>query len=329
MENPSRLETPKVSVIIPFYKNRDYLKQAVTKCLQLDYEHFEIIVVANQWREPQLQDDRIRIVLTEKVSKAHKMAIGVKNSKGVICAFLDDDAFPPKDWLRNAVRHLSDTTVAVGGPGIACQEDKLTARAARAAMGTWIGSGMLSYRFKPANARYVSELPASNLIVKKEFVAVELLETDLRSGDDTLLCHFIVSCGYKILYSPDVFVYHHSRPLFKPHFKQIFTYGLHRGFFIRTKTRTSLSLPYLTPLLVFGICLTLILASLTAHILIQFLIASIAIYALLCFFTTIVSATDLTLAALATVTIPVTHLAYALGYFRGLLSVDVGSQPSY
>jgi cellulose synthase/poly-beta-1,6-N-acetylglucosamine synthase-like glycosyltransferase len=50
----------------------------------------------------------------------------VKYAKGEICAFIDSDARPEKNWLKNALPYLSDPeVVAVGGPGLTPPEDSL------------------------------------------------------------------------------------------------------------------------------------------------------------------------------------------------------------
>jgi hypothetical protein len=53
----------------------------------------------------------------------------------------------------------------------------------------------------------------------------------------------------KIIYDPKVIVYHHRRPLFIPHTRQIANYALHRGYFVKRYPQTSLRLPYFIPTL--------------------------------------------------------------------------------
>ncbi|MBN1294133.1 MAG: hypothetical protein JXB48_20015, partial [Candidatus Latescibacteria bacterium] len=53
--------------------------------------------------------------------------------------------------------------------------------------------------------------------------------------------------GKRIVYDPDVMVYHHRREIFAGHLKQIKSYALHRGFFARKFPKTSLRLSYFVP----------------------------------------------------------------------------------
>ncbi len=81
-----------------------------------------------------------------------------------------------------------------------------------------------SYRVTPKKQRIVKEFPTFNLIVKK----TDLLFEPYLTGEDSLYCRKFSEKG-KILYTPDVIVYHNRRPLFRPFWKQIATFGWHRG----------------------------------------------------------------------------------------------------
>ncbi|MFQ6136538.1 MAG: glycosyltransferase [Candidatus Hydrothermarchaeales archaeon] len=50
--------------------------------------------------------------------------MGIENSAGELLAFIDSDAYPRKDWLKNAVKYFSNPEIAaVGGPGLTPEED--------------------------------------------------------------------------------------------------------------------------------------------------------------------------------------------------------------
>ena len=82
------------------------------------------------------------------------------------------------------------------------------------------------------------------------------------TGEDTKVCMDIVyRQGKKLVYAPDVVVYHHRRPLFKPHLKQVRTYSRHRGLFARIFPKTSRRLTYFIPsTLVTGLVVGLLLS---------------------------------------------------------------------
>jgi hypothetical protein len=61
------------------------------------------------------------------------------------------------------------------------------------------------------------------------------------------MCLELKRRGMKVLEAPDVVVYHHRRPLFKAHLKQISRFGLHRGFFAKKYRGNSFKLTYFFP----------------------------------------------------------------------------------
>ena len=112
----NRSSQPKVSVIVPFYKEKKYVIECVENCLRLDYPSFEVIVVS---KVPLEIDPRVKLMVDESDSQGRKKNVGVLAATGDICAFVDEDAYPSPDWLKNAVPHFEDSEFgAVCGPGI-------------------------------------------------------------------------------------------------------------------------------------------------------------------------------------------------------------------
>jgi hypothetical protein len=69
---------------------------------------------------------------------------------------------------------------------------------------------------------------------------------------DTKLCHDLVYKNKKkILYVPNMIVWHSRREGLASHLKQIGGYGIHRGYFVKKYPQTSLRLKYFIPTLFF------------------------------------------------------------------------------
>jgi GT2 family glycosyltransferase len=110
----------------------------------------------------------------------------------------------------------------------------------------------------------VDDFPSCNLLVRKDiFQELGGFKTNFWPGEDTILCLEITKrLMKKIIYDPDVLVFHHRRPLFLPHLKQIENYALHRGYFIKRFPETSLRWQYFVPSvfviwLILGLCVSL------------------------------------------------------------------------
>src|SRR3989344_4525869 len=103
-----------VSVVVPVKALSYYLlHENLPELFRQTYKNYEVLVLPNN---PSLYDitllkryKKLRIIPTGKITRpAQKRDIGVKESKGKIIAFLDDDAYPDPNWLENAQKSLKE-----------------------------------------------------------------------------------------------------------------------------------------------------------------------------------------------------------------------------
>ena len=238
-----------VSIIIAVKTFNDNLKECLEKCCNLDYHDFEIIVFPDE--RFIFDNPKVRIIETGKISAPKKRDIALKEAKGEILAFIDDDAYPKnRDWLKKAIRHFSDPEIAaVGGPAITPLNDSPRQSASGSCYESILVSGFYSLRYKPKTKCYVEDYPSCNFIIRKSvFQQIGGFNVDFWPGEDTILCLEITKkLNKRILYDPEVIVYHHRRTLFKKHLQQIANYALHRGYFMKKFPQTSRKLSYFLP----------------------------------------------------------------------------------
>ena len=244
------MKTTKISIIIPVKAINDYIREAVPRHLALDYPDFEILILPDH-DSGESFGPRVRIIPTHpRTGPADKRDIGVREARGEILAFIDDDAYPSKGWLKSAVGYFGDDAVAaVCGPGVTPPEDSVGQKVSGWVQASRLGGGNYTYRFIPQKKRLVDDYPSMNLMVRKsDFEKVGGFDSHFWPGEDTKLCHdFVYGLGKKIIYDPNILVYHHRRALWRPHLKQIGGYGLHRGHFARVLPQTSRRLSYFIP----------------------------------------------------------------------------------
>jgi cellulose synthase/poly-beta-1,6-N-acetylglucosamine synthase-like glycosyltransferase len=243
-----------VSIIIAVRTWQANLAECVTKCLKLEASGYEILILPDEdcFKEAQhflRSGIPLKIIPTGNVLPGKKRDIALGHAQGQILAFLDDDAYPAKDWLKNALRYFSDEAVAaVGGPAVTPASDTLLQRASGLVYSSYAMSGSYVYRYVPRRARFVVDYPSCNFLVRAQVMRrIGGFATDFWPGEDTKFCLDISRLGKKIIYAPDVLVYHHRRSLFVPHLKQIASYGLHRGYFVKRYPQTSLRIAYFLP----------------------------------------------------------------------------------
>jgi len=235
----------RVSIIIPCKEIDEYMEQCIQHCLKLDYPDYEILVLPDS--EPKLSPSGVKVIPTGPVTPGAKRNIGIANSSGEICAFIDSDAYPKEDWLKNAVKYIGNNASAVGGPGITPNEDSDMQRASGYMLSSFMAGGV-ARKYKLNSVRESDDISSCNLIVRKR-VLLKARGWDERywPGEDTLLCMKIKKLRKKIVEASDVVVYHHRKPLFKQHLKQVSGFGLHRGFFAKRFPETSRRLTYFLP----------------------------------------------------------------------------------
>ncbi len=315
---PTWDQTPRVSILTAFSEPSPYLEQCLEKIGGLDYPDFEVILLPD--REMAKSPGRVRVIPTGPVGPPRKRDIGAGEASGDILAFIDDDAYPQEDWLKIAVPHFGDPSVAaVGGPASTAPEDGPLQQAGGRVLTSWMVGGVHIYRHIPKMLREVDDYPTCNLLVRRSaFERVGGFDTPYWPGEDTVLCEKLTrGRPARIIYDPDVQVFHHRRPLFRKHWRQIGNYGLHRGYFVKRFPSTSRRLNYFLPslwtvFLLFGwIPLLLIPGG------IGFYLTPVAAYLLLALLTGLRSGNcrDTALVAAGIVT---THLVYGLNFLHGL-----------
>jgi glycosyltransferase involved in cell wall biosynthesis len=242
---------PKFSIIIPIRKLTDYLKESVQKIKELDYKDFEVLVITDEEENYDFGDSRFKLVISGDVGPAEKRNLGATRSNGGILAFLDDDAYPKKDWLTIAEEiFLKPEVYALAGSTITPQNATFLERLSGKILESPFIAGPNMFRYKPGTSRrIIDDSPTVNLLVRRgAFLSVGGFITDYWPGEDTKLCLDLVKkFGGGFPYEPGLIVYHHRRELLLPHLKQISRYGRQRGQFAKIFPGNSPVFPYFIP----------------------------------------------------------------------------------
>ena len=255
---------PLVSVVIACPNGSWMLDECLAALERQTYRNFEVIVLPDAapttYHLPSITY-HISLIPTGKVRPAEKRNVGIKAAKGEIVAFIDDDAYPDARWLENAVKYFGEPTIgALGGPGVTPPGDGFWAACGGRVYENIFVSGNYRYRYLGGRVRKdIDDYPSCNLFVRKAVLdAIGGYRTDFWPGEDTLLCEDIVrKTKRRIVYDPWTLVYHHRRPLFAAHLRQLGRYGFHRGYFVKRFPATSCRLSYFVPTFFVGYLLAL------------------------------------------------------------------------
>ena len=230
---------PFVSIIIPTTGEVKFIKGLVESVVKLDYpkDKFELIFIGDKTTKLIEKNSKIAkekgidvTVEYNPVAAGQKRNIGSNLAKGSIIAFTDDDTILREDWMRNGVKHLQENEeyVGVGGPNYTPRQGLPFAKA----VGRIFGSKFLfSFRYTVGHskAREIGHNPTCNYIIKKEIVQEIQFHDSLWPGEDVEFDIRLSKSGYKILYAPDVVVWHHRRSRPIAFLRQMFNYGKTRA----------------------------------------------------------------------------------------------------
>lgn len=325
-----------VSVIIPVTKLTYYLLfENLPEFEKQTYKKFEVIVLPNEHTQYDLtllkKYKWLRIIPTGKITRpAEKRNIGVKEAKGTIIAFIDDDAYPRNDWLEQAENSFKKSVTAVCGPGFLPENSNIWEKIFDQVITSWLGSGGYSYRFISEKERYVDDYPSMNFLIKKKvFLKLGGFKGDYWPGEDSKLCEEIVYKEKgKILYNPNVIVYHHRRNSLKNFLQQHANYGFHRGAFFAHGDKNSRRITYLIPTF-FVFYLVFFLLFIIYNLLfpnIFYLISNIFYLPLIVyfffssqlFFKALLDSKNIFVAFLSPIVLFLTHLTYGIIFVKGL-----------
>ncbi|AHB40045.1 MAG: glycosyltransferase [uncultured bacterium] len=238
------------SIIIPVRKFNEFLKENISHLKELTYRNFEVIIVTDEKENYDFQDSRFILTNSGPIGPGEKRNLGAARATGDVLSFLDDDAYPEKDWLDRAAEIFENEDVfALGGPAITPKDARFLERMSGRVLESWMASAGTVYRHKPGKNMEIADYPTVNLFVRKDsFDRAGGFPVEFWPGEDTKLClELVKSYGRKFVYDPRPVVYHHRRNLFIPHLKQISRYGRHRGQFARIFPETSRLPSYFAP----------------------------------------------------------------------------------
>lgn len=311
-----------ITIIIPVKKINNYIKETIPQILKTQKENFEIIVVSDN-KEKIYKWKKTKIISSGKKGPAYKRDLAARYAKGDFLAFLDDDAYPKKKWLKNILRHFKDDKIAaVGGPAVTPKENSIIQKAFGAVSESFMGGGGARNRFLSiGKTKKIDDWPTVNLTVRKNvFKVIDGFDTNYWPGEDTKLCLDILNKGYKIIYEPSAIVYHHRRSSLVAYLKQVGNYGIHRGYFVKKFPQTSFRLWYFCPslFLIYLILLSVVYFLGIYHLL--FFAPLFIYFAALIVDVVIISTRWNLLVGLLTIPmIFLTHLWYGVRFIQGLL----------
>lgn len=315
----------KFSIIIPVKEINDYILKFVPIILKQTEKDFEIIILPNKYENP-FNNKKIKIIESGEVGPAKKRDIGAREAKGEILAFIDDDAYPDKNWLQKARKIFENKDIdALGGPNLTPPNSNYFQKLSGNVLASFFISGPTYFRYKKAEKREIDDFPSCNLFVRRnKFLKLGGFDTKFWPGEDTKLCLEIKKQG-RIIYDPEVIVFHHRRKDLQGYIKQIFSYSKHRGFFARNRDENSYKLSYFIPsLFVIGLIFGGIL-SLFSNWINNLYLLTLLVYSLIMIIQAIKLEEIKNIIPFFILGL-ITHIVYGVGFLKGFFIKELKSK---
>jgi len=244
-----------ISIIIPSYCSQATIGECLGSLIaQRIEEKYEILVINSSNDEihkiVKEQFPFVEFIQLEKRTFAGTARnIGIQKSKGDIVAFIDADCTPSSDWLSKVISWHRKGYRVVGGSIINESKKNIFSRAEYP---------LEILEFSPNNPKSeVKFVSAANCSFSREIFDKYGLFADIRAGEDLVLCYKIAERGEKIIFDPDIKVFHKNDISFKHYIKKQIMHGKY-SYEIRQMEKLSgayinnpLILPLLLPLLPF------------------------------------------------------------------------------
>jgi cellulose synthase/poly-beta-1,6-N-acetylglucosamine synthase-like glycosyltransferase len=240
------------------------------------------------------------------------------NAKAPLVLFADDDIEVPPDLLARFDAAMSDPDIAVaGGPNLTPKRsttfEELAGRVLASALGT--GPVRHRYRTEPPGRLTDRNMSLACLLVRRSVVADRGFDDSLKSAEENELVARIAHASWRMVYRPDLAVYHHRRDTLGRYFRQMLQYGFGRGQML-VRAFSWDQVPFAVP--------SVLLAAFPAAVIVVPMVAGAAAAAYLF----IVAAGAVGLAGVRTAPtaaalLAATHFGYALGLIAGV-AYDIG-----
>jgi cellulose synthase/poly-beta-1,6-N-acetylglucosamine synthase-like glycosyltransferase len=207
-------ELPNVSVIIPIKDENDpNIDRCLASLQEQDYAgKFEAIVIKGG-------------------NRAQARNLGIKRANGEIIAFIDSDCVASKNWLSSLVDKLiQDKTLGgVGGVNISPKRGSCLGKAIDFVFSSFLGSLGSASLYIPKKPQCVSALACINSAFWHDALQdIDGFDEEFELCEDTNLSYKVCETGRKLLFVPDIFVWHYRRDTIKGFAKQFFLYGMGR-----------------------------------------------------------------------------------------------------
>src|SRR5438093_505519 len=214
---------PSISVIVCTHNGGTTLGECLGGLDQVDYPDIEVIVVddgsSDDSAEIASRHD-VNLIRTERRGLSCARNAGLAAARGDIVAYIDDDAWPDRDWLSYlALSFMSSSHAGIGGPNIPPPDERVIPESIARAPG-----GPIHVMLSDLEAEHI---PGCNMAFRRTALeAVGGFDSQFAvAGDDVDMCWRLQAMGWTLGFSPAAMVWHRRRRTIGAYLRQQAGYG--------------------------------------------------------------------------------------------------------
>jgi GT2 family glycosyltransferase len=209
-------KTPAISVILATKGNKlGFLKNCIDSLKKQKFRNFEIIIVSKKFPkqfEDLFESEHIRFLEEKGSTLGAARNLGVRNAKGKLVSFIDDDAEASTDWLDKISLTFSrfPSLCCLGGPHFTPQ-DESEKNPLSLVEGLFFEAPLQKTYF---DKYAIGKIGGCNVTYKRSvFQEIGYLNENLRTCEDWEFNRRLVEKGRSLRFDPEIWVFHHRQGL--------------------------------------------------------------------------------------------------------------------
>ncbi len=218
----SSINKIKVSIIIPTYNEKEKLINCINSIYNQSYPNnlIEVIVIddgSTDGTKNYLKYNFKKVLLIEKQNTGayDSRNRGINIATGDILAFTDSDCVADKNWINNIVKNIKDSKNIIAGGKIVHKNNFIQKVIGISDFG----------EYQDDKIKNINAIPTANLAASKIIFDKYRFDQSLKSSGDRLFSWKLFKDGFKLIYFPDIIIFHDPSIKLSRFFERKYRYG--------------------------------------------------------------------------------------------------------
>jgi len=175
-----------LSVIIPYFKKKNFIDQSISSVLSQSYSNIEIIIVYDDEEKSDLEylrkiynsNKKIKIIVNEKnIGAGFSRNKGIREAKGKYVCFIDSDDIWKKEKIENQLNYMKKNNYKISHTSYEIINDK----------NEIIGNRKAKDFYNVKDILTSCDIGLSSVILEKDLITDQIQFSNLKTKEDFVL----------------------------------------------------------------------------------------------------------------------------------------------